>query len=378
MPRLVLVIDEFASLVAELPDFVKGLVSIAQRGRSLGIHLVLATQRPTGVVSADIRANTNLRISLRVTDDAESRDVIDARTRRGSRARRPAAATPGTGHSTLMPFQAGRVGGAGPTRAGRDPARAAAGLAGAWAGRAAGAGPAAGGGPRRTRARPTCRCWWRRSAADRARGRPAAEPVAAGPARARDPRDAARPGGREARRAERVTGWSAPWALEDHPADQAQRARTFTLGVRPPLRHRRPAVGAVDGAADPRRVGLAEVRRPGTCTSTPWTAATARSCRWTRWRTAAPSSSAPRSSGRPAAPPARRGGQPAPGAARASGYADLAEQRRRCRPASGCRTSCSCWTAGRASSAARRGRRRAADRWDPAAAARGRRVGCTW
>ncbi len=72
LPRLVLIIDEFASLVAELPDFVTGLVGIAQRGRSLGVHLILATQRPAGVVSADIRANTNLRIALRVTDSAES------------------------------------------------------------------------------------------------------------------------------------------------------------------------------------------------------------------------------------------------------------------------------------------------------------------
>ena len=78
MPRLVLIIDEFASLVAELPDFVTGLVDIARRGRSLGVHLMLATQRPGGVVTADIRANTNLRIALRVTDADESRDVIDA------------------------------------------------------------------------------------------------------------------------------------------------------------------------------------------------------------------------------------------------------------------------------------------------------------
>jgi len=77
LPRLVLIIDEFASLRAELPDFVTGLVGIAQRGRSLGVHLILATQRPAGVVSADIRANTNLRIALRVTDASESADVID-------------------------------------------------------------------------------------------------------------------------------------------------------------------------------------------------------------------------------------------------------------------------------------------------------------
>ena len=111
MPRLAIIIDEFASLKAELPDFVTGLVTIAQRGRSLGIHLVLATQRPGGVVSADIRANTNLRIALRVTDESESRDVIDA----PESARIPQG-TPGRGyarlgHSSLLPFQAGRVGG---------------------------------------------------------------------------------------------------------------------------------------------------------------------------------------------------------------------------------------------------------------------------
>jgi S-DNA-T family DNA segregation ATPase FtsK/SpoIIIE len=77
MPRLVLVIDEFATLAAELPDFVAGLVDIGRRGRSLGVHLILATQRPAGVVTADIRANTNLRIALRVTDADESIDVLD-------------------------------------------------------------------------------------------------------------------------------------------------------------------------------------------------------------------------------------------------------------------------------------------------------------
>jgi S-DNA-T family DNA segregation ATPase FtsK/SpoIIIE len=111
IPRLVLVIDEFASLKAELPDFVTGLVTIAQRGRSLGLHLILATQRPSGVVSADIRANTNLRIALRVTDESESRDVIDAPD-----SGRIAASTPGRGYarigpSAVLPFQTGRVGG---------------------------------------------------------------------------------------------------------------------------------------------------------------------------------------------------------------------------------------------------------------------------
>ena len=111
MPRLVIVIDEFASLVRDLPDFVTGLVGLAQRGRSLGIHLILATQRPSGVVSADIRANTNLRIALRVTDAAESGDVIEAPD-----AAYISRATPGRGyvrlgHASLVPFQAGRIGG---------------------------------------------------------------------------------------------------------------------------------------------------------------------------------------------------------------------------------------------------------------------------
>lgn len=111
MPRLVLVIDEFAALVAELPDFVTGLVDIARRGRSLGVHLILATQRPAGVVSAEIKSNTNLRIALRVTDTGDSSDVIEAPD-----AAHIAKATPGRGyarlgHSSLIPFQSSRVGG---------------------------------------------------------------------------------------------------------------------------------------------------------------------------------------------------------------------------------------------------------------------------
>ncbi|MDQ2797379.1 MAG: FtsK/SpoIIIE domain-containing protein, partial [Actinomycetota bacterium] len=75
--RLVIVVDEFAALADELPDFVTGLIGVAQRGRSLGVHLVLATQRPGSAVSPEIRANTSLRIALRMTDAAESSDVID-------------------------------------------------------------------------------------------------------------------------------------------------------------------------------------------------------------------------------------------------------------------------------------------------------------
>ncbi|HEX7163630.1 MAG TPA: FtsK/SpoIIIE domain-containing protein [Trebonia sp.] len=111
MPRLLIVIDEFASMVRDLPDFVTGLVNIAQRGRSLGIHLILATQRPSGVVSADIRANTNLRIALRVTDPTESADVIDAPEAAHISKSTPGRAYVRLGHTSLIPFQAGRVGG---------------------------------------------------------------------------------------------------------------------------------------------------------------------------------------------------------------------------------------------------------------------------
>ncbi|MDB1087109.1 FtsK/SpoIIIE domain-containing protein [Streptomyces sp. ACA25] len=111
MPRLLIVIDEFASMVRDLPDFVKGLVNIAQRGRSLGIHLILATQRPGGVVSPEIRANTNLRIALRVTDRTESQDVLTSPEAAAISKNTPGRAYVRLGQTSLIPFQAGRVGG---------------------------------------------------------------------------------------------------------------------------------------------------------------------------------------------------------------------------------------------------------------------------
>lgn len=118
LPRLVIVVDEFASMIRELPDFVPGLVNIAQRGRSLGIHLVLATQRPSGAVTADIRANTNLRIALRTTDTGESRDIIDAPDAGELSTRTPGRAYARLSASALLPFQSGRIGGRRPGAAG--------------------------------------------------------------------------------------------------------------------------------------------------------------------------------------------------------------------------------------------------------------------
>ena len=78
LPRLVVVIDEFRVLAEEVPEVMAGLVRVAAVGRSLGVHLVLATQRPAGVVSPDLRANVNLRIALRLRDAADSLDVIES------------------------------------------------------------------------------------------------------------------------------------------------------------------------------------------------------------------------------------------------------------------------------------------------------------
>ncbi|HEY7073048.1 MAG TPA: type VII secretion protein EccCb, partial [Acidimicrobiales bacterium] len=83
LPRLVVVVDELATLATELPRFLDALLDVAQRGRALGLHLLLATQRPRGVVSANIRANTNLRIALRVQDASDSLDVIDSEAAAG-------------------------------------------------------------------------------------------------------------------------------------------------------------------------------------------------------------------------------------------------------------------------------------------------------
>ena len=75
-PSLIIVVDEFAALASEIPEFVEGVVDVAQRGRSLGLHLILATQRPAGVIKENLRANTNLRIALRMADEHDSVDVL--------------------------------------------------------------------------------------------------------------------------------------------------------------------------------------------------------------------------------------------------------------------------------------------------------------
>jgi S-DNA-T family DNA segregation ATPase FtsK/SpoIIIE len=110
-PSLVIVVDEFAALVHEVPEFVDGMVNVAQRGRSLGLHLVLATQRPAGVIKDNLRANTNLRLALRMADETDSADVLGSAEAAHFDPALPGRAVSKTGPGRLVPFQAGYVGG---------------------------------------------------------------------------------------------------------------------------------------------------------------------------------------------------------------------------------------------------------------------------
>ncbi len=79
LPRLVLVIDEFARLLEVTPEFLPELVRIASKGRSLGVHLVLATQSLQGTLSAELKNNVDLRICLRQNEPADSIEVVEYR-----------------------------------------------------------------------------------------------------------------------------------------------------------------------------------------------------------------------------------------------------------------------------------------------------------
>ncbi len=76
LAHLVLIVDEFAELKKEKPEFLQELISISRIGRSLGIHLILATQKPTGVVDEQILSNVNFKICLRVNDEQDSKEII--------------------------------------------------------------------------------------------------------------------------------------------------------------------------------------------------------------------------------------------------------------------------------------------------------------
>ncbi len=111
LPRLLVVVDEFAALAQELPDFLDALVDVAQRGRSLGVHLLLATQRPGGIVGDAIRANTNLRLSLRVQDHADSVDVVGVPQAADLGRHQPGRGFVRRGPGEVVAFQTARISG---------------------------------------------------------------------------------------------------------------------------------------------------------------------------------------------------------------------------------------------------------------------------
>ncbi|WP_185740480.1 FtsK/SpoIIIE domain-containing protein [Homoserinimonas aerilata] len=76
LPRLVVVVDEFAAMVADFPELHALFADVAARGRSLGVHLILCTQRPAGALRDNVMANCTLRLSLRVNNGADSTAVI--------------------------------------------------------------------------------------------------------------------------------------------------------------------------------------------------------------------------------------------------------------------------------------------------------------
>lgn len=76
IPHLLIICDEFAELKQRQPDFMEELISVARIGRSLGVHLILATQKPAGIVDNQIRSNSKFGVCLRVQDKSDSIDVI--------------------------------------------------------------------------------------------------------------------------------------------------------------------------------------------------------------------------------------------------------------------------------------------------------------
>ena len=76
LPHLFIISDEFAELKQQQPDFMDDLISIARVGRSLGVHLILATQKPSGIVNDQILSNMKFRVCLKVQDRPDSMDML--------------------------------------------------------------------------------------------------------------------------------------------------------------------------------------------------------------------------------------------------------------------------------------------------------------
>lgn len=114
MPRLVVIVDEFAELVSSQPEQLDRLVSVARVGAAFGVHLVLATQKPGGVVSGQIEANVGLRICFRVRSTADSHEILGAEDAGHISERHRGRAFMRAHQGPLAEFQCARVGGARP------------------------------------------------------------------------------------------------------------------------------------------------------------------------------------------------------------------------------------------------------------------------
>ncbi|WP_320535995.1 FtsK/SpoIIIE domain-containing protein [Pseudarthrobacter sp. IC2-21] len=109
LPHLVIVIDEFRMLVEDAPETLHELMKIAAIGRSLGIHLIMATQRPQGALTADIRANVTTSIALRVQSEMESMDIINSKAAAGISVDNPGRAYLARGTESPIEFQSGSL-----------------------------------------------------------------------------------------------------------------------------------------------------------------------------------------------------------------------------------------------------------------------------
>lgn len=109
LPHLVIVVDEFAELKAEQPEFMKELISAARIGRSLGIHLILATQKPAGQVNEQIWSNSRFKICLKVATREDSNEVI--KTAAAAKIKEPGRAYLQVGNNEVFElFQSGYSG----------------------------------------------------------------------------------------------------------------------------------------------------------------------------------------------------------------------------------------------------------------------------
>jgi S-DNA-T family DNA segregation ATPase FtsK/SpoIIIE len=109
LPQLVLIIDEFRMLVEDAPSTLTELMRIAAIGRSLGLHLIMATQRPQGALTADIRANVTTSIALRVQSPHESADVIGTNAASAIPVNRPGRAYLARGAEAAEEFQSASI-----------------------------------------------------------------------------------------------------------------------------------------------------------------------------------------------------------------------------------------------------------------------------